>query len=154
MSVKVLRAKIPMYSSLSTDFLKDEDSNALMQVNLLGKDDFAWSTDTGGFAVGGSLLIANDTFSASLGADSILEGLAATTKVNFGGVTILEGAAAFVTVGDSGKTMSVRSSELQLVGGGDKIGFFGGVPAIKPIGVAVTDVAIHAALVSVGLIAA
>ncbi len=37
---------------------------------------------------------------------------------------------------------------------GQKIGFFGAVPVVRPIGVAVTATAIHAALVSLGLIAA
>lgn len=36
---------------------------------------------------------------------------------------------------------------------GEKIGFFATAPIVKPTGVAVTDVAIHAALVALGLIA-
>ena len=36
----------------------------------------------------------------------------------------------------------------------DRLGFFGSTPVVQPTGVAVTDVAIHAALVTLGLITA
>lgn len=63
--------------------------------------------------------------------------------------------AAYVPLDVTGSAVSVKASGTTRIGAdGTGLGFFGAAPVAKPTGVAVTAAGIHAALVSLGLIAA
>ena len=92
--------------------------------------------------------VANITADGSISSGSlIMDGVAGTLSRISGNLTISTATPAVLSlsVGAAGS--------LQL--GGDAaalLGFFGTAPAARPTGVAVSDVAIHAALVTLGLI--
>jgi hypothetical protein len=119
-----------------------------------------------GYTRGGRVIITagdgNNTSGADVGGDIIISAGGAPSGADAGDITLNTGSAS--GAGSSGKfqvfigsnTAASALSILPLSASSDdaKIGFFGATPVAKPTGVAVTAAAIHAALVSLGLIAA
>ncbi len=164
MSVKLItlpvKTNVPILGTgLGGKVLKDANGDSLIQFGEYSENDTSITSDNGGFVTGGAMYVADSSASFFYNTVPVFQAGVSFTRTQLSSLTQMSltesaGDEFAAIVAKTKVSLGGANAEIAIAAPTGTVGIYGAAAVALQAGVAVTDVAIHAALVNLGLITA